>query len=242
LKLDKIYTYYATGKDPTTIISPANYPEVKPYYLSTGQKETFKFDDPSLTNDAAIQMALDMSHQHNAKQKMLGTIIDPFSDIHLYSGILPIKTLKLPPWALQTAMQQMTAFFHMGPLLITTPNLQKQFNPDRDLTPDYNLAAMADTEPTVDPTAPPVFKGIPIPAVKSADWNWLQAFAVRAPVATTGSATTNTVPVKLPPKKQHWNPFVISSLDNKPKFEQGPYTAVEGFLQLKAPIMTPETL
>lgn len=249
LKLETLYTYYDTGTKPTQVISPNNYPEIKPYYISAAQKDTLKFDDPALTDDAAVQMALGVVNQHAENLKMLGCIIDPFSDLHLYSGILPIVSLKLPSWTLQQAMQRMTAFFHMGPLLITTPDLQNQFHSENDLTPDYNLATKADAtlKPNTDPKAPPVFKGIPIPAVKSADWNWLQAFAVTptpapTPLPSAAPATaTPVMPVHPPPKEQHWNPFVIAQLDNKPKFEPGPYTAVEGYLQLKNPIMTPDT-
>ena len=244
LKLDTLYTYYDTGTKLTQAISPVNYPIIKPYYISAAQKDTLVFDDPTLTDDAAVQLALGVANQHAQNLKMLGCIIDPFSDVHLYSGILPIVSLKLPPWTLQQAMQTMTAFFHMGPLLITTPDLQNQFDPahDQGLPADYNLAAPTAPTPPVDPTAPPAFKGIPIPAVKSADWNWLQAFAFRPTTAPTSSGTTaQAAPGSLLAKEQKWKPFVIAQLDNKPKFEQGPYTAVEGYLQLKNPIMTPGT-
>ena len=262
LELKKLYTYFPTPKDsstsstsdPTTPILPINYPKLRPYYLSA--------TDFNLVGTDTATAAHNLKVQHYQQLQMLGTIIDPFSKLHAYTGILPITSLQLPAWTLQQALQRMTAFFNMGPLLITTPDLQKKYDPTHNLTPDYNLAAMAENDgtpaPATDgsvspppadpntPATPPKFMGIPIPALKSAEWNWLQPYAVKmAPEVTSAPVAGSNAPTAPTPstitKQQHWNPFTIASLDNKPKYERGPYTAIEGFLQLKKPIVDPTT-
>jgi hypothetical protein len=76
LKLDTLYTYYDTGTKPAQAISPSNYPAIKPYYISAAQKNTLTFDDPTLTNNAAVQMALGVANQHAQNLKMLSCIIN----------------------------------------------------------------------------------------------------------------------------------------------------------------------
>ena len=61
-------------------------------------------------------------------------LIDPYAPIHLYSGILPIKSLKLPPWVFSEPMKNMTAFFEMGPLLLTK-DVPKLFDAKKQATP-----------------------------------------------------------------------------------------------------------
>ncbi|KAF2403812.1 hypothetical protein EJ06DRAFT_579746 [Trichodelitschia bisporula] len=266
LNLDTVYTYYPTDEAPTAEIQPANYLHAQPYHFSTADASrttAAAATDPNMTDATAQAAAAAFTEVHWRKMKLAGVIFDPFSKLHVYSGILPIATLQLPQWSLQAAMQSMTAFFSMGPLLITTPDLQRQYNPKRNLTKEINLLALEEVEKAdedadkdkdgkkdektdekkVDPAQPVPFKGIPIPAIQSAEWNWLQPFArdIVAPTdggagdagAVAGSGTT------VPKKETHWNPFVITHLDNKPKFEKGPYTAIEGYLQLKRPIMQP---
>ena len=51
----------------------------------------------------------------------VAAVVDPFTPVHGYTGILPIQPLEVPPWLLESAMKQMTAFFSMGPLILTKP-------------------------------------------------------------------------------------------------------------------------
>jgi hypothetical protein len=246
LELGTIFSYYPTGEVPTTEIVPANYPLVRPYHFSSAGGG---FDATPTAVDK-----ITMQHQAKMNENLLGVIIDPFSKIHIYSGILPIASLQLPAWTLQNAMQKMTAFFHVGPILITTPDLQTRYDESKKLTADYNLVAMMEQEAVVDPAvkvdpnAPPKFTGVPIPVGGSKDWNWLQPYAiVPKPVTTDSGAVTNTgtavtTTTQKGTKEQHWNPFVVAHLDNSPKFERGPYTAIEGYLQLRKPITGKDVL
>jgi hypothetical protein len=66
---------------------------------------------------------------------MINTVlIDPYASIHLYTGILPTKTTKLPGWVISEPIKNMTAFFSMGPLLLTK-DVPKVFDVKREATP-----------------------------------------------------------------------------------------------------------
>ena len=43
-----------------------------------------------------------------AKFMVKTLLIDPYTPIHLYTGILPIKSFQLPAWSLQAAMKNMS--------------------------------------------------------------------------------------------------------------------------------------
>ena len=60
-------------------------------------------------------------------------LIDPYAPIHAYSSILPIKSLQLPAWTLGEPMRNMTAFFSMGPILLTR-DVPKEFIPSKEAT------------------------------------------------------------------------------------------------------------
>lgn len=68
---------------------------------------------------------------HAAQLLVKTLLIDPFAPVHLYSAILPIKSLQLPAWTLSEPMRNMTAFFSMGPLLLTR-DVPKTFDADRE--------------------------------------------------------------------------------------------------------------
>ncbi|USW53093.1 hypothetical protein Slin15195_G064120 [Septoria linicola] len=234
IDLSTMITYYPAGKDrSTTALDRSQYFDLNPYHVSSRSYKLDQRDPLAATKEINLAM-----NDHYSQFTRLGALIDPFAKIHAYSGILPITTLQLPSWTLQSAMQRMTAFFRMGPLIVTTPDVQSRYDASRDLSTESNvLELVAAAKPLAPAPAtgavPPVevFSGIPLPALASADWNWLQPYAMK-PAESSGDSTGATKE-----KAQHWNPFPIASLDNKPRFEAGPYTAVEGFLQLKRPVM-----
>jgi hypothetical protein len=239
LKLGNILTYYpSAGSTFMTPISDKhrNYPNLYPYHLST-----LPLDDlqPSTSSDKQQAAAMALAKESWASMTMIGVLMDPFSDIHFYSGILPVASLGLPSWSLQSAMQRMTAFFHVGPLLVTNTGLK--YDPKAELSQTYDLATASEVEAVPDPNAPagsdaskPKPIGVPLPSIKSADWNWLAPFVPSLDSVVSGSDA--------PSKDTVWNPFVIDQVDNKPKYEKGPYMAIEGYLQLKHPITAPSTL
>ncbi|KAK5655815.1 hypothetical protein OQA88_5353 [Cercophora sp. LCS_1] len=278
LDLDEMLTYYDADDDTNTVeITAGRYPRLKPYHVSA-KTESFTGD---VVKDA--KTAQGMAEKHWREMTVVGALFDPFSKVHLYSGILPIASVQLPQWSLQSAMQRMTAFFHMGPLLVTDVRAMK-FDEKKVLGEDYVLA---DEEGKV-----------AIPAVRSAEWSWLAPFVVRSVVEEKkdtketgggkgqkeGGAIEGTgegpkeakavgeekkeVPVgekqkrtddgkdgakvdkeagkdaekvkKVAKKETKWNAFGIKEEDGKPRWEKGPYCAVEGYLQLRRPILGPE--
>ena len=142
-----------------------------------------------------------------------GAIVDPFNPVHAYTGILPIQPLKLPPWTWQDAMNKMTAFFHIGPLNTTkdVPELTKEVR-EKVLTQKSDLKNPAAI----------VNDGIGLPAMGSADWAWLQPYSV---------------PGQGDKEETIFVPLGLAGAETKPKFEEGPYTTVEGYLQLRQPIV-----
>ncbi|KAK6524175.1 hypothetical protein TWF694_005835 [Orbilia ellipsospora] len=69
-----------------------------------------------------------------------------------------------------------------------------------------------------DPTPEDKPSGVKLPSVKVAEWNWLQPYFSNP---TAGSEFT---------------PLGVAQVDSRPRYEKGPYTAIEGYLQMKAPI------
>ena len=75
---------------PSEEILPSNYPRLTPYHI----------DASTLTGDNALA---------TVKKYMVKTLlIDPYTSINLYSGILPIKSIKLAGWTIQDAMKNMS--------------------------------------------------------------------------------------------------------------------------------------
>jgi hypothetical protein len=198
LKLDKLYTFFGQEKpeSPLVMIGKNNYPTLKPYFL-----------DP-----ATSAKAMDDLRNYYLGLNTFGAIVDPFTPVHGYSGILPTQPLKLPTWTWQEAMGRMTAFFHMGPVVVTQD--VPEYKPEYKLKSNYNL-----NEATTVPGS-----AVATPALPTADWNWLQPYTVE----TDGQ------------KETVFAPLGLGTTDSRPRFEEGPYTTLEGYLQLRRPIVRAE--
>jgi hypothetical protein len=112
----------------------------------------------------------------------------------------------------------------MGPLLITTPNPPARYNASAKLAQSTVPISIQNLTPSGQ-AAPGT--GVPIPAMGTADWLWLQPYSV-----SEDDGKGKDVKVQ----KTEWNALGIEPLDNKEKLEGGPYTAVEGYLQLRTPL------
>ncbi|KAI1194795.1 hypothetical protein F5X97DRAFT_346288 [Nemania serpens] len=232
---DSLMTYFDSGTSATTTITKSNYPVLRPYYVSATELNIDTTNPGSVNN---VTSTAEMRRKHISRMTMIGALMDPFSAVRLYTGIQPVVSLRLPRWSLQAAMERMTAFFHVGPLLVTDATTIR-YDATKVLTPDYNLAAMNEVKdiPPPDATgdaAVPKPAGVVIPAMKSAEWNFLAPFVVRKQVEEDETGPGE--------KETRWNPFVIRESVLQPGFEKAPYTAIEGYLQLKRPITSPETL
>ncbi len=123
-------------------------------------------------------------------------------------------------------MKKMTTFFHAGPIMLTGDI--PAFDPQKRLDENYDLSkkALADA--------------IPLPSLQIADWNWLQPYNI--------ADNKDTIPPPPPEKwetiegdntptfKSSYMPLGVKKADTQPLFLKGPYTAVEGYMQLRGPI------
>jgi len=207
LDLSTLYTYFpsplTSSSNPTHPISSSILPSVAPYYIRPDNLDTATF-----------------TSQRNKQLKVFGAIVDPFTAFHAYTGILPIGTLKLPSWTVQSALEKMTAFFHVGPIITTS-----------DVPPfsaDYELTSAQDEK--IMPTGPGGTGGIGIPSLPIGDWAWLQPYVQKEKVPGEGVDGEETRFMALP----------IAKVDSIPRFEKGPYVAVEGYLQLRQPLSKPD--
>lgn len=216
LDLSTLYTYFPSptvsanestpsGTNPLRTIDKSNYPLFSPFWIK-----------PDYLVPAQITTA------RNQHLSVYGAIVNPFVPIHGFSSFLPVGTLTLPSWTWQAAMNKMTAFFHLGPLVVTQD--VPVYDRDYRLTANYNLA----DEPVVPKSA------VGIPAMAAADWNWLQPYVdgtgrrEQTGGRETASAAGDTTAFMA---------LGMGAIDNRPRFEKAPYNAIEGYLQLKAPIV-----
>jgi hypothetical protein len=116
-----------------------------------------------------------------------------------------VRELSLPPYTWQKAFEKMDAFFHMGPLLVTQ---------DVPTAPSKKTTSSeADNPPTF---------AVKIPSLTVAKWDWLQPYA--KPEADEKTELEKAIDYKV---------FPVAQVDLKARIEKGPYTAVEGFLQIR---------
>jgi len=222
-------------QDPRVAISEENYPVHTPYWFSPlSQNETLA--------------------RHDDKLQVLGLLMDPFLPVHAFSGgVLPTKALSLPRWATEQAMKRMTAFWHAGPLVVTR-DVDPVFSEHRLLNDDYidALAKLAsgipleEVEPVKDNSSggggdtKGDSKKEPLPAVQ---------FPLAPPVAAANGADARFMylqPYRVPvdktkpsgDKETRYNPYRIDGAAaagqdaKEAALPAGPYTALEGYLQI----------
>ena len=251
LDLDTLYTYPAFvsksvgSPDPRVKITKDNYPRHTPYWISPGER------GESLA-------------RHDDRLQVFGLIVDPFLPVNAFSGILPTKALKLPPRTVELALQKMTAFWHVGPLVVAR-DVDKSFSEHRALDGDYAgiLAKyVKGKEVPKDHVAPPAATTAPaLPAAPAAGGGASSAappkdedelptveFPLAPPIAAANGGG-NAQFVFLQPYKTRqgeggaenntrYNPYGIdgqtaAGLDAaEARLMPGPYTAVEGYLQI----------
>ncbi|KAE8147169.1 hypothetical protein BDV25DRAFT_160969 [Aspergillus avenaceus] len=209
LELGNIYTPHELDQFPSDqihLIGTDNFPRLKPFWLSP-----YEYREAS---DPASQFTLD----RNKQQTTFGFLMDPFGPVNVYSSILPIEPLSLPPWTWESALKSMTAFFHFGPLVVAED--VPAYDASKRLEYDYKLT---DDQQTVSGS------NIKLPSLAVADWSWLQPYR-----ATEGGLRAT------PEEEEAYMAMDIGKIDPVPTWEKGPLTAVEGFLQMKKSITAPE--
>lgn len=86
------YSESDVTKGISKLIEPNTYPTLTPYFKHPGQ----------------ISDAESFTQQHTSELMVKTLLIDPYTPIHLYSGILPIKSLQLAGWTIQNALKNMS--------------------------------------------------------------------------------------------------------------------------------------
>ncbi|KAF5025356.1 hypothetical protein F66182_2567 [Fusarium sp. NRRL 66182] len=145
------------------------------------------------------------------EENTFGAIVDPFHAVHGYTSILPTQPLKIPEWAWQEALSRMTAFFHFGPLTVT-----------KDV-PDFNKDYLLTAETDIKDPKSIIVDAVGLPKMGMADWAWLQPYSEK--LQESGREETCFMPLGL------------AGAENEPKFREGPYTSVEGYLLLRKSIV-----
>ncbi|EWZ46247.1 hypothetical protein FOZG_02402 [Fusarium oxysporum Fo47] len=205
-----------------------NYDQIKTFFtpdgnstdplirLDTDQYPIFSpFWQPPFSDSSPAIEPQAYENQRNAQMSIFGAILDPFTPLHAYSSFLPAAELLLPPWTWQKAMDTMTAFFHAGPLTM----------------PVNDVPGYLETEKLTSKNARDIPKrNLLLPSLGGGDWSWFQPYA-EDEVAEGGDEDLQAV----------YNAFGIEKKGDliKPAFQDGPYAAVEGFLQLRNPIVAP---
>ncbi|KAK3320291.1 hypothetical protein B0T19DRAFT_493319 [Cercophora scortea] len=170
------------------------------------------------TPEGSLHDADGYAQRRNAHLTVVGMLVDPFSPVHAYTGILPVRALPLPPWTWQAALAEMKAFFHAGPLVVTG-DVPKVLNPEQRLKPDTEVVGL-----------PGVREGegaVGLPAVAGGDWAWLQPYY---PSESGGSEVGGMEEEA----KERYAVLPVAAVDERARFEEGPYTATEGYVMMVA--------
>ncbi|MCJ1395662.1 hypothetical protein MMC18_008548 [Xylographa bjoerkii] len=217
---DMLYTEFSDGNESHRGPGKDNHlrctselPKLRPYFV-----------DPTEAS------ADDYHYVQNQVYQVFSVIVDPFSIISGYSAILPPKQLKLPPWTINNALQEVAPFLSMGPLLVPEDMPDPQFlrtamigETERESTGQIktmSTAPLVKTE-TKDPPRLPVQKPT------NEDWIWLQPIR-----SDDGSRGLKYYEIDLSQPDAKFQPI------------NGPHTAIEGYLQLrkiKAPTLQSHT-
>ncbi|KAK3944842.1 hypothetical protein QBC46DRAFT_350202 [Diplogelasinospora grovesii] len=220
LDYDHIKTYFHPTPNPFANLIPIgrdNYPKFKPYHVSP-----FPEDDPPDYQRRVDPAAYADRRNAELGRHVFGAVVDPFTAVHAYSSFLPAQTLALRPWTWQAALANLVAFLHAGPLTLLDGGVVggEGYDPSAELTADNARER-------------PRRNVVGLPLAAAGDWNWLQPYV---DPTTPGSSSEGDPPVPPPV----YNAYGIEKKGNplSPGFQDGPYTAVEGFLLLRRPIMT----
>ncbi|OQO04338.1 hypothetical protein B0A48_10949 [Cryoendolithus antarcticus] len=205
---DKLFTYFpSTAKDATkrfvNLTANQLFP-LSPY-----------FNDPALTS-SIIRTRTD-------KYTVITAIIDPYTPVHAFSPSLPIKSLRLQPWTIQQAFSRMTAFFRLGPHLLSG---DVPLYVDKPLSADTWNTSKGPPDPSaVSTTGKTAAAPIRLPiSGRKGMWQWLQPYDLPGKDAKADRIT-------------RFNAMDVGEEDTKIRKERAPYTYVEGYLQLARPLL-----
>lgn len=220
LKLEAFYTEF----DQPIIRDPRKPPPTPVYkYL----KKSEYHDMQAYWIDPATLDAQRYDEKRNVELHVIGALLDPFSPLHTYSGILPVKEISLLPWTWQDAIAKMKAFFHAGPVVVLKD--VARFNPKRELTADDRV-----TLPPREDDKEKQQDAVALPAMSSAQWMWLQPYMPDEPPKSIQELDSPEEIV--PDVLEKFMALPVGVEDDRAKFSKvQPCTAIEGYLQMAGP-------
>jgi hypothetical protein len=158
------------------ISSFTDFPKIRTYFTdqlfpnNTDLRQLISETSPVGFGQPLVPTWMDSSapfDEANKNFRLAATLVDPFTPIHAYTPILPIASLKLPSWTIQNACQKVTAFFHLGPMLMTS-----------DVPTKYRGKFQA--KQVIDPSElakpDPDGRTAKLPISYKALWRWLQPY------------------------------------------------------------------
>jgi hypothetical protein len=91
-----MFTYFSEvgAALPRESIAPSNFPTLTPQFIHSEQFN----GGPGL------------AEAQERKFLVKTMLVDPYTPVHLYSSVLPIKSLQLPGWTLEIAMKNMSTY------------------------------------------------------------------------------------------------------------------------------------
>lgn len=222
---DSVYTYWPSPKCPhTTNIQSDDFPRLAPFFVPP-------YSIPS-SGDPTPYTPTEIENFRNSYWTLFSAVVDPFTPVHIFSGAsLPTASLTLPHWTTEAALAKMTAFFHVGPVLLTV---------DVPKAPNSVASSVTGDPPPPDPNA----GKIGLPALTVGQWQWWQPYPPAVKVGDGEDAEKEDAQVgeeaslPVPDLQPQYQKLPLVQVDGRPRFEIAPYTAVEGFLQLVQPIAT----
>jgi hypothetical protein len=251
LELDTMYSHFSPGTQayerelhkfppsPTSTISPSKlaavaeehivaissdtYPRLAPYYIS-----------PTNAEGSIVVSLEEYDAITNEQLNVFGAVVDPFAPVHAYSGILPVRELALPTWTWQGSMDRLSAFFHLGPVLVTGD--VPDFETKRELVQGNLPPKVVDRKESKE--GKPRENGVGLPGGALEQWTWLQPYMPELMVAATadggGPGTGPGDGGEKEKRKEKFMPLAIDPVDERAKLERGPYTVLTGYLQMAA--------
>jgi len=92
-----MWTYFpgpedGTKGDPRQYIEPGSFPTLTPYFINP---------EDTLAGASFVDA-------HTAEMRVKTVLMDPYTPVHAYTGILPIKSLQLAGWTIQQALKNMS--------------------------------------------------------------------------------------------------------------------------------------
>lgn len=224
--------------DPRTPIELRTLPTLRPYYIdpeginSGGGGGGSGGSGVSTVTTAGLEDG-SFARTHARQLQVKAALVDPYTPLHVYSPILPITARQLPAWTVQQAMQRISAFFTLGPLLLTR-DVPPTYDASKPLSAtswlerqqSHSLVPGGDT-----PAAGTAPIRLPISAAGAKGrWLWLQPYSV--PVAAEGGAGGGERDPAAAAEQTRYNALEVGEEDGRIRNDAAPYTMVEGYLQL----------